>query len=97
MSLAVDTLTDTTTDVPETHAADHPPAGRSTAGKFAVAFLATLMIGSGLRAIGESGVNTAIDNYYAKQAAAYAVPVSSLAAATNSADDVSTDVVTAAQ
>lgn len=80
MSIAADTFA-VTPEIPAVEAEALPKSRGYTLGKFAVAFAATLLVGSGLRAVAEAGVNQAIDNYYAKQAAAFSEPVPELQAA----------------
>lgn len=97
MSIAADNFAVSNTDASATEVEAQPTPRRFAAGKFAVAFVATILVGSGLRTIADAGVSQAIDNYYAKQAAVFSTPVPDLAAATNASDEASTDTSAAAQ
>jgi len=94
MSIAADTFavapaeTAAPTDV-------HPIVRRTSLSKFVVAFLAVVLVGSGLRAIADAGVSQAIDNYYDKQLAAFTVPIPELVKATEDANAADSSAATA--
>ncbi len=81
MSIAADTFAIAAPEVASPEPKARPISRRFSATKFVVALVAAALIGSGLRAVAEAGVDQAIDNYYGKQAAIYSQPVPELVAA----------------